>query len=313
MSEKERFVSPEAKLLTTRSYDEYLDYFVLPEEALKGVQILDMGSGFADFVNDVNKRQGLFGTHAIGVDPVYTFLNGDYDAFIADTRKAHLYQDFDQGRMKYTEEIGHDEWAKRQKQFYQEFVDQAKAKGSFVAGTNQGLPFRDESFDLILASNSITLFNDKDIAKVGLYEALRVLRPAGEGRLLPAHTGFDDEKQMITLEYFGPDWDGASQKESILTGRRPDRAMLAVYQELEAAGLTFYAPTVYAIHPDGRKRTWTSQVFIFRKDDQLPHVDLNLDQYAEGDLIVSNPQLHRLDFTRVKDDYWISSEVFSLA
>lgn len=167
-------------LVTGRTFDEYVAFFGLDTETLKGQKVLDCPSGVSGFVSEAVRR----GIDAHGCDILYGF---ETDAIVARGHASieKIYEDI---RWMY----GH-RWA-----FYGT-VDRHRAHRTGALQTftadypsaryrREELPrlsYPDDSFDLLLSSHLLFVYDDRldldfHIASIG-----EMLRVAKEVRIFP--------------------------------------------------------------------------------------------------------------------------------
>lgn len=298
--ERPKFQSPEFRQVTERTYEQYLEYFALPEELLKGKRIIDIGSGFSNFVEIVNKRFGRSGTRAIGVDPVYAFFKDDFEKFKKSLEGTKLFLDFVYGARPGRWAESQEEWQQARKKFYTDFLQEIKSSEAHIAGRHQELSFKDESVDLIMANNSLTLFKDREIIRQSLAELLRVLKNDGEIRLHPLNLRWRDREKSVCLSGYGEMTD-EEIAEAEKTGKYPDKKFFNILKELEESGIKLYSFSVKLPVADLEGKTEIEfGNIILRKDDKIPEVDEKIENFHE---------LRKLNFAKSSDDFYIPSKI----
>jgi ubiquinone/menaquinone biosynthesis C-methylase UbiE len=75
--------------------------------------------------------------------------------------------------------------------------DEMEEKEKSVVGTADELPFKDESFDLIISACAVPNVTEVDQVEKTLLEAIRVVKPGGEIRLAKVFEGERYESQRI--------------------------------------------------------------------------------------------------------------------
>lgn len=141
-----------------RGLREYLYNLRLTREELAGKRILDVGAGLAQFGEDL-KREGI-GAKVISLDPLY--------ALPIKQRRSVVRED-DAKTTKGAVIDAH-----------------AGASHPLVAGSSEGLPFRDGTFDLVVSDfGPLYYFETSDEMEKFVSEALRVLNKTGELRFYP--------------------------------------------------------------------------------------------------------------------------------
>jgi len=167
-------------LITGRTFDEYVAFFGLEPERLKGKKILDCPSGASGFVAEAVRR----GIDAHGCDILYGF---EIEAIAAQAQKsiARIYED--------TSWMAGHNFA-----FYGSVEGHRRCRESALAAfradfaperyrfeTLPKLSYADDSFDLLLSSHLLFVYYDRldlDFHVASIAEMLRVAR---EVRLFP--------------------------------------------------------------------------------------------------------------------------------
>lgn len=272
------FESPESRKVTERTFEQLMADFALPEHALRGRRVLNIGAGFDDFVSKANRLYGPTGTRAVALDPIYHLLPEKYDTFVAAATEAKLVPEFGYGRFREQDEsLSGEARDAAAAEFYKRVRAEIMSDPFYAAGTHQALPFRKASFDLLLANNSILIFDAQAIKETALREGLEVMRDSAEFRLSPFQHLFSPSPDRILLR---------------------DLPTLRALQNLEGETARFYSFTIEG--PFGERHNRYDDL-IMRKDDAVP-------------LLAGPPQkkviLRRLYFERAKDGE-IPSEVVS--
>ncbi|WP_025026840.1 class I SAM-dependent methyltransferase [Caldalkalibacillus mannanilyticus] len=181
--------------MTCRSYQEYLDMFMLDEEVMARGPVLDVASGASSFVQEMNKK----GYKATAVDPMYqedaSFLQRrGLDEIEESTKKLadvqHLFQWAYYGSLENHYNNRKDSLAK----FIADYQGNS-VEPRYKYGTLPNLPFGDETFSLILCSHFLFLYGeqfDYSFHLKAVQELLRICAPGGEIRIYPI-VGFDGE------------------------------------------------------------------------------------------------------------------------
>jgi len=275
--EAKKFISPEHRWVTFRSYEEYLSYFCLPESELAGKRILDIGSGLSGFAKKAAEKFEHTGTTVVALDPVYEDLGEDIQEFRGNIEKAGM-------EIKPGVDV---------EKKYKEII----STPGKVAGSHQDLPIREGSVDLVLANNSITQYKDRILTKRVLKEISQVLTPNGEVRIQPADLAWDKNKgdfYVHTFERPTPETRMDAEEQGVVMG--PDREMFKILKEFEKLGFTLYATVSINLKkgPFSRPRFKMAVSVIARKDNQIPKVE-NL------------YELYKLSFKNSPDDFHVSS------
>jgi len=167
-------------LITGRTFDEYVAFFGLDIEALKGKKVLDCPSGASGFVAEAVRR----GIDAHGCDMLYGF---ETEAVMkqAESSLHKIYEDT--------------EWMQGYNlSFYGSVGGHRRCRESALASFRAdfpseryrcerlpGLSYEDDSFDLLLSSHLLFVYDDRldlDFHVASIAEMLRVAR---EVRLFP--------------------------------------------------------------------------------------------------------------------------------
>lgn len=286
--DKKQFESPESRKVTERTYEQYLEYFCLPEDELRGRNVLDIGAGLSTFAKEANSKFGKTGTMVVAMDPLYSSMNGDFKGFNERVAHANMQLKVVSDRLK------------TPAQLYRE----VKSSPYKVAGSHQDLPFRKGSFDLVLASNSVLQYKDRGITERALQQISEVLKPDGEMRLQPADLQWDNQTQSLYIHTFE-----APTKETLAEARAlgliiaPDKGVFEIFRKLEETGSTFYSTSRInrSGHPlmgmRGMMKGLVNQVkysLIMRRDASIPKVDELM-------------QLRKLSFKESPDGYHVPS------
>jgi SAM-dependent methyltransferase len=171
-------------VLLGRTFEEYIRYFGLSAEQLRGKKILDIASGVGSFCAEAN-AQGL---NVTAFDPIYELsaeqiqkrCEPDLDFVAGEIGKVKAYKwDFyksPEGMRQYRERA------------YKLFIaDFGKLKGTrYLAGTLPRTPFPDGQFDLTLVSYLLFVYEDQfdyEFHRQSLREIMRIT--SGEARIYP--------------------------------------------------------------------------------------------------------------------------------
>jgi ubiquinone/menaquinone biosynthesis C-methylase UbiE len=255
------FKSPEERKVTDRTFKQCLEHFCLPERELVGKKILDIGSGLSDFPAETNERFKESGTVAVGLDPIYQSLGNNFEEFKENVKKANMGWNSIAGRGS-----GH-------------AYGRTKTASFKVAGSHQELPFGDESFDLVVANNSITQYKDREVTKKALKEAVRVIKENGEIRIQPADLRWDPQAGSLYVHTFeAPTSETREEAKNLGLIIGPDKEVFQILKEIEKMGLNFYAISRMPRRRPGVSIRMAilkgpSYSLILRKDDKLPEVE----------------------------------------
>ncbi|MDX2111120.1 MAG: class I SAM-dependent methyltransferase [Verrucomicrobiota bacterium] len=220
-----------------RTLSEYEKFFDLRVDALKGCKVLDVAAGPSSFTAEATQR----GVHATAVDPLYNrspyslafLVDEDYVRTFNEIRRKpeliRLQKTFDTIEEA---EVSRTTAARR---FLADFAGNGVASGRYVAARLPTLPFKDNSFDLVLCAHLLFVYSkfyDYDFHLAACKELLRVskhevklhpiVEPTGEAyhnlRMLIADLateGHDAEVHTVDHEFFA----GSNQTLSIRKNR----------------------------------------------------------------------------------------------
>jgi len=285
--EKERsgFVSPEKKLVTDRRYSQYLSNFGLPKSELKSKKILDVGSGLSEFFQKANEKFKEAGTVVVGLDPNYSMLGENLAEFKENLKKARL-----------SVESMHDERGRLRDQ--ERSYGIVKSAPNKIAGSHQELPFKEGSFDLVLANNSVLQFKDREISRRALQEIAKIIKESGEIRLQPVDLLWDNKKEELYMHTFeAPTEKTREHAKELGLLIDCDKKMFDIFRELEETGFNFFS----AINSFGNRGlgrfvppTPPTRFLIMRRDEKIPQ--------AEG-----LNELKRISFKESKDGFHVVS------
>lgn len=186
--------------ITGRTFDEYSAFFDLTLEDLKDKKVLDCPSGASSFVATL-KHNGI---DARGVDIIYEFDKKDIEAqglkslgkIYEDTSWMDVYKmDF------YKSKLNHR--IHRENALKTFISDYDKDSYAFTKLPN--LPFKDDSFDIVLSSHLLFVYDDRLNYKFHKDSILEMLRIAKEVRIFPLvdfkNSRADEEKNFSPFVY----------------------------------------------------------------------------------------------------------------
>ena len=174
-------------VLLGRTFEEYVRYFALDPEALRGRPVLDVAAGVSSFCAEAN-AQGIHATafdliYDISPDEIQSRCEPDLDQVtrniaLAKTYKWDFYQS-PEGMRRYRERA------------YQAFLaDYRTQRGTrYVAGNLPKLPFADGQFDVTLTSYLLFVYEHRfnyEFHKRSVLEIMRVTKD--EARCYPIVT-----------------------------------------------------------------------------------------------------------------------------
>ena len=167
-----------------RSFEEYLDMFLLSEEDLTR-KIVGVGDGPASF----NARMHQRGIEIISADPVYQFseeqirerIQKTYDTVISQTRE-------NQNKFVWTRIPSVEALSRIRMEAMEEFCrdfELGKKQGRYLNAALPTLPFPDRSFDLVLSSHLLFFYSANKDLDFHIQSASELLRIGAEVRIFP--------------------------------------------------------------------------------------------------------------------------------
>lgn len=190
--------------MTSRSFQEYRDMFVLQEEDFRKGPVLDVSAGASSFTSEL-KNQGY---QAFAVDPLYTNSSEDLKVrglkeIEESTEKlagvSYLYD------WSYYDSLENHQMNRKHSltQFISDY-ERYKNNGRYVAGKLPNLPFANDTFSLIICNHFLFLYEEQfdfDFHYAALKELLRICKRDGEVRVYPT-VGFDHKtyRKMDSLQ-----------------------------------------------------------------------------------------------------------------
>lgn len=170
-------------LVTSRAYEEYVAFFALDVDALRGRRVLDCCAGASSFV----ARACRAGVDAVGVDPAYA-SGGDELAEVGrrGLRDGNAIADSFPGRFTW-EWYGSPEQREqmRARALAEFLIDLNEHPDRYVTASLPALPFEDDAFDLALCSHLLFTWADQLGRDWHLAALLELSRVASEVRIFP--------------------------------------------------------------------------------------------------------------------------------
>ena len=166
--------------ITGRTFGEYSAFFDLTFEDLKGKKVLDCPSGASSFVATLNKNA----IKAKGVDIIYEFDKNSIeqqgvksiDKIYEDTSWMDAYKmDFYKTKENHRYHRG---------SALKEFIDDYNSQ-DYIFAKLPKLPFEDDSFDILLSSHLLFVYDDRLDYEFHKNSILEMLRVAKEVRIFP--------------------------------------------------------------------------------------------------------------------------------
>ncbi|UJF31621.1 methyltransferase domain-containing protein [Paenibacillus hexagrammi] len=186
--QEQRYYEQAGVAVTSRSYSEYEKMFVLRTEQLAGKRVLDVSGGASSFTAEARKL-GIF---AEAADPMYAKTlseiehTGKLEIEVVAAKMEKLTNVYNWeyygsvARHKAGREVALD-------LFLQDF-GAPDASGRYHAAMLPELPFDHDSFELVLCSHFLFLYEeqfDYDFHLRALQELVRVCKPGGQVRIYP--------------------------------------------------------------------------------------------------------------------------------
>ena len=171
-------------VLVGRTFDEYLRYFGLSEDVLRGKKILDIASGVSSFCPEANAKN----FNVTAFDPIYDLspeeirsrCQSDLDLIIREVAHVSAYK-WDFYKTPENLRIFRE---RAYRLFLEDFTKQKS--GRYICGQLPRAPFRDGQFDRTLVSYFLFVYEeqfDYEFHKKSLAEILRIT--SGETRIYP--------------------------------------------------------------------------------------------------------------------------------
>lgn len=185
---KEEFYEQMGVAMTCRSFKEYEEMFMLEEYLLKKGKILDVASGGSSFVAELTKKE----YDAIAADPLYrlsaeemnTFGSKEIEIATQKLEKVeHLYDWDTYESLDLHNKIRFDS--------FQQFIDSYKQdvkKEKYIPASLPSLPFKEDTFSLILCNHFLFLYQeqfDYTFHLEAIKEMIRVTQEGGVIRIYP--------------------------------------------------------------------------------------------------------------------------------
>ncbi|SFE97865.1 Methyltransferase domain-containing protein [Paenibacillus catalpae] len=177
--------------MTCRGFDEYMRMFDLTEKELKLGRVLDVAGGGSSFAADAALR----GYDAIAADPRYVLDTNQWIEEAAaeiDTSTAKLDKLRDYFDWSYYGSLEqHREGRLESLRRFREHLHSAEGRSRYIAGSLPGLPFRNDTFSLVLCSHFLFLYAEQfgfEFHKQSILELMRVCKPGGEVRVYPLYS-----------------------------------------------------------------------------------------------------------------------------
>ncbi|MEW9698491.1 methyltransferase domain-containing protein [Paenibacillus sp. SI8] len=186
--EKNRIYEQVGVAMTSRSCAEYEKMFVLNTEELQGKQVLDVAGGASSFTTEARQK----GVLAQAVDPLYSKTVNEITE--------HGKQEIELVALKMEKLVNVYNWefygsvekhrAGRENslELFADDYASEDASNRYHAAMLPNLPFENDTFELVLCSHFLFLYEeqfDYDFHLKAIQELLRVCKPGGEVRIYP--------------------------------------------------------------------------------------------------------------------------------
>jgi SAM-dependent methyltransferase len=164
-------------LVSSRSLEEYVAFFALDLDELRGRRVLDCSAGAANFVAQAARA----GVDAVAVDPAYALPRDQLATLAAESaRDGNAIALAHGDRFTWAWYGSVQERTRMRARALAEFVlDLAAGPGHYVAAALPALPFPDGSFDVALCSHLLFTWADqlgREWHRAALLELCRVAR-----------------------------------------------------------------------------------------------------------------------------------------
>ena len=187
-------------LITGRTFGEYMAFFNLKTSELDGCKVLDCPSGASSFIAEAKAK----GIDAKGVDILYQYEREDIKSQgVKSIEMIYQNQDvFDKANMSFYGSVANHRRFREEalRQFSEDYNRQ-----DYLFAQLPRLPFEDESFDMLLSSHLLFVYDDRldyDFHQNSIKEMLRVSR---EVRIFPLvdynNTRVDEEENFSPYVY----------------------------------------------------------------------------------------------------------------
>lgn len=177
--------------MTCRGFDEYRRMFDLTERELARGKILDVAGGGSSFTADAASR----GYDAVAADPRYVESAKSWIEEAAaeiDTSTAKLEKLKDHFDWSYYGSLEqHREGRIESLKRFSAHLQSAEGRSRYRTGALPELPFRNDSFSLVLCSHFLFLYAGQfgyEFHKQSVLELMRVCEPGGEVRIYPLYS-----------------------------------------------------------------------------------------------------------------------------
>ncbi|HHY74272.1 MAG TPA: class I SAM-dependent methyltransferase [Bacillus bacterium] len=181
--------------MTCRSYQEYMEMFMLEEKLFSKGKILDIASGASSFTAELNKK----GYDAIAADPLYNLTSeeiyelGQKEIKIASQKLSQNENLFIWNDYKSLNH--HDEIRNRSLNQFIDSYSKDKHKEKYIPATLPFLPFENDTFSLVFCNHFLFLYQEQFDFKFHLDAINEMVRITKKGGLLLIYplVGFKDE------------------------------------------------------------------------------------------------------------------------
>ncbi len=250
--------------VSDRLYETHLQQLCLPSSVLadRGL-VIDAGSGFSSFVEEVNRQFGDTGTHAIGFDLQYARMpgtNGNLALYLQ--RGGRLTGGYGKTQERLEDKRRANSPSQEHELVYAAMHNEVSSSGNYLAGSYFQMPLRDHSVDLLVADNSILTAINTFSGLPALADLPRVLRSNGEARLNTSCFDWDNRLRRLDVAVL---WTTDQiEREARIT------SIFETFRMLQANGAKFWQP-VETDHDNSY--SFSHGCLIMRFDDQAPVLD----------------------------------------
>lgn len=266
----------EAIAASTRSFELQLALLGLQKDYLQGKQVLNIGSGLSNFIDEANK---LKDTCCVGIDPIYSAVqrSSDFTEFNKFIKSLGVT----------TEGVGVGPYRPHPQEVYSDLKKQlVDSPSNYIGEKIQDVILPSASQDVILACQSVTLLPD-DVFQISLNKMFGWLKDNGQISIYPFYTASYKYATDLktTLEGFYYMSNGREKKPM---NERDKGKYFSTLKELAQKGANIY--TFADKDPVKIEEVPTHSVLVIRKDSKRPIIEKRgWDTYHYGEVIKIDP------------------------